>query len=116
VSCAGHPDGVARLRVRRRAPDPIARKATETFGIDRMAAMRTAFDSVRRAGVVSLIGVYGGEADPMPMMELFDKGITMRMGQTHVKRWIDEIMPALEDDADPLRRGPPLRSRCGSGP
>jgi threonine dehydrogenase-like Zn-dependent dehydrogenase len=38
----------------------------------------------------------------MPMMDLFDKGITMRMGQAHVKRWIDDIMPALEDDSDPL--------------
>ncbi|SEL58721.1 Threonine dehydrogenase [Blastococcus sp. DSM 46786] len=83
-------------------PDAMARKATETFGIDRMAAMRTAFDSVRRAGTVSLIGVYGGEADPMPMMQLFDRGVTMRMGQAHVKRWIDDIMPALQDDADPL--------------
>jgi threonine dehydrogenase-like Zn-dependent dehydrogenase len=83
-------------------PDPLARKAVETLGLDRMAAMRTAFQSVRRAGTVSLIGVYGGQADPMPMMDLFDKGITMRMGQAHVKRWIDDILPALQDDSDPL--------------
>jgi threonine dehydrogenase-like Zn-dependent dehydrogenase len=83
-------------------PDPLARKAVEVAGVDRMAAMRTAFKSVRRAGSVSLIGVYGGQADPMPMMDLFDKGVTMRMGQAHVKRWIDDIMPALQDDGDPL--------------
>jgi threonine dehydrogenase-like Zn-dependent dehydrogenase len=83
-------------------PGPLARKAAETFGVDRMGAMRTAFKSVRRAGSVSLIGVYGGQADPMPMMDLFDKGITMRMGQAHVKRWIDDILPALQDDSDPL--------------
>ena len=83
-------------------PGPLARKAAETFGVDRMAAMRTAFQSVRRAGTVSLSGVYGGQADPLPMMDLFDKGITMRMGQAHVKRWVDDIMPALHDDSDPL--------------
>lgn len=83
-------------------PDRLARKAVETFGVDRTAAMYTAFQSVRRAGTVSLIGVYGGQADPLPMMDLFDKGVTIRMGQANVKRWIDEIMPALTGDDDPL--------------
>jgi threonine dehydrogenase-like Zn-dependent dehydrogenase len=36
------------------------------------------------------------------MMDLFDKGVTIRMGQAHVKRWIDEIMPTLTGDGDPL--------------
>ena len=36
------------------------------------------------------------------MMQLFDKGIQVRMGQAHVKRWIDDIMPLVTDDADPL--------------
>jgi threonine dehydrogenase-like Zn-dependent dehydrogenase len=83
-------------------PGPLARKAAETFGLDRMAAMRTAFQAVRRAGTVSLIGVYGGQADPMPMMDLFDKGVTLRMGQAHVKRWVDEVLPVLQQDDDPL--------------
>jgi threonine dehydrogenase-like Zn-dependent dehydrogenase len=83
-------------------PDSVARKAIEKVGVDRMAALRTAFASVRRAGTVSIIGVYGGQADPFPMMELFDKGVTIRMGQAHVKRWIDDIMPALTGDSDPL--------------
>ncbi len=74
-------------------PGPLARKAAETMSVDRMGAMRTAFASVRRAGTISLIGVYGGQADPVPMMDLFDKGVTMRMGQAHVKRWVDDIMP-----------------------
>ena len=47
-------------------------------------------------------GVYGGEIDPMPMMEMFDRGIQLRMGQAHVKRWIDDILPLVADDADPL--------------
>ena len=83
-------------------PDAIARKAIEKVGVDRMAALRTAFASVRRAGTISIIGVYGGQADPFPMMDLFDKGVTIRMGQAHVKRWVDDIMPLLTGDDDPL--------------
>ena len=98
----GTPAQAAMQTVAGMLPGPLARKATETFGVDRMGAMRTAFQSVRRAGTVSLSGVYGGQADPLPMMDLFDKGITMRMGQAHVKRWVDDIMPALHDDSDPL--------------
>ena len=74
------------------------------MGVDRMGALRTAFASVRRAGTISIIGVYGGQADPFPMMDLFDKGVTIRMGQAHVKRWVDEIMPALIDDKEDLPR------------
>jgi threonine dehydrogenase-like Zn-dependent dehydrogenase len=83
-------------------PDAAARKAIDTFGIDRMAALNTAFASVRRAGTVSIIGVYGGQADPVPMMDLFDKGVTLRMGQAHVKRWVDDVLPLLTGDDDPL--------------
>jgi threonine dehydrogenase-like Zn-dependent dehydrogenase len=37
----------------------------------------------------------------MPMMDLFDKQIQLRMGQANVKRWVDEILPLLQD-GDPL--------------
>ena len=47
------------------------------------------------------IGVYGGMVDPVPMLTLFDKQVTLRMGQANVKRWVDDIMPLLTDD-DPL--------------
>ena len=83
-------------------PDAIARPMTDAMAIDRMGALRTAVKAVRRGGTVSVSGVYGGEVDPMPMMEMFDRGITMRMGQCHVKRWIDDILPVVMDDADPL--------------
>jgi threonine dehydrogenase-like Zn-dependent dehydrogenase len=83
-------------------PDKLAKPMIDKMAIDRLGALRTAIKAVRRAGTVSVSGVYGGEVDPLPMMEMFDRGITMRMGQCHVKRWIDEIMPAIEDDADPL--------------
>lgn len=71
-------------------------------GVDRLAALTTAIEVVRRAGTISLSGVYGGMTDPLPMMQMFDKGITLRMGQAHVKRWIDDLMPLVADDADPL--------------
>jgi hypothetical protein len=51
---------------------------------------------------VSIVGVYGGQVDPMPMMDLFDKGIQLRMGQAHVRRWTDEILPVLLADGDVL--------------
>jgi threonine dehydrogenase-like Zn-dependent dehydrogenase len=35
-------------------------------------------------------------------MQLFDKGVQIRMGQAHVRRWTDEILPLLEGDEDPL--------------
>lgn len=66
------------------------------------AALQTAVKAARRGGTVSVRGVYGGEADPMPLMEMCDRGIAMRMGQCHVKRWIDDLLPMVNDSADPL--------------
>jgi threonine dehydrogenase-like Zn-dependent dehydrogenase len=51
---------------------------------------------------VSISGVYGGEVDPMPMMEMFDRGLQIRMGQCHVRRWTDDIIPVALADGDPL--------------
>lgn len=64
--------------------------------------MRTASYSVRRAGAISLIGIYSRQADPFLMRDLVDKGVTTRMEQSHVKRWVEEIMAALSGDGDPL--------------
>jgi len=83
-------------------PDAIARKAMDTAGIDRLAAIHASIDSVRRGGTVSLSGVYAGEADMMPMKTMFDKQISLRMGQCNVKSWIDDLLPLVEDPADPL--------------
>jgi threonine dehydrogenase-like Zn-dependent dehydrogenase len=82
-------------------PDAAARVVIEKAAVDPLAALTNAIHSVRRGGTLSISGVYGGAVDPLPMMELFDKGIQIRMGQTHVKRWVDEIMPLLLD-GDPL--------------
>jgi len=85
-------------------PDALAAKLMETAGIDRLDALLSCIDTVRRGGTISLSGVYGGMADPLPMLQLFDKGVTIRMGQANVKRWIDNLMPLLTD-ADPLGVG-----------
>ncbi|HHT11904.1 MAG TPA: glutathione-dependent formaldehyde dehydrogenase [Propionibacterium sp.] len=85
-----------------RLPKPLARKAIETAGIDRLDALHTAIDAVQRGGTVSLSGVYGGMASPMPLMQMFDKGITMRMGQCHVKQWTDELLDIALKDGDPM--------------
>ena len=83
-------------------PDLLAKPLMKHAGLDRLSAMHTAFDAVRRGGTVSLSGVYVGSADPMPMMTLFDKQITLRMGQCNVQSWRDELLPIVEDPADPL--------------
>jgi threonine dehydrogenase-like Zn-dependent dehydrogenase len=83
-------------------PGPVARKLTDEAGVDRLDALHAAVKAVRRGGTVSVSGVYGGAADPMPLMEMFDRGIQLRMGQAHVKRWVSEIMPLVADGADPL--------------
>ena len=64
--------------------------------------MLDSFDACRRGGTVSISGVYGGQLDPIPMMDLFDKGLTLRMGQAHVRRWTDDILPLVTQDDDPL--------------
>jgi threonine dehydrogenase-like Zn-dependent dehydrogenase len=82
-------------------PDRLAAKMMQTAGVDKLPAFYAAIDIVRRGGTISLSGVYGGEADPLPMLTLFDKQIQLRMGQANVKRWVPEIMPLLMN-GDPL--------------
>ena len=82
-------------------PDAVAAKLMEHAGVDRLHALHLAIEIVRRGGTISVIGVYAGMRDPLPMQTLFDKQIQLRMGQANVKRWVDEIMPLLQD-GDPL--------------
>jgi threonine dehydrogenase-like Zn-dependent dehydrogenase len=83
-------------------PDFVARPMIEKAAIDRLSALYACLETVRRGGTVSISGVYGGAIDPIPMMQIFDKGIQIRGGQAHVKRWIDAIMPLVSADEDPL--------------
>ncbi|MFL5960209.1 MAG: alcohol dehydrogenase catalytic domain-containing protein [Gaiellaceae bacterium] len=82
-------------------PDAVQRKLMETVSIDRLHALYLAIELVRRGGTISISGVYGGAADPLPLRVLFDKQVQIRMGQANVLRWVPEIMPLLLD-GDPL--------------
>ncbi|MFF3171052.1 zinc-dependent alcohol dehydrogenase [Streptomyces sp. NPDC057900] len=82
-------------------PDALAERLMESAGVDRLAAVRAAIDVVRRGGTISVSGVYGGAADPLPLLTMFDKQIQLRMGQANVRRWVDDILPLLTDE-DPL--------------
>ncbi len=97
----GSPVGKAVQKMAGFLPDRLQEKLMQKAGVDRLGALHLAIDLVRRGGTISVSGVYGGMADPMPLMTMFDKQIQVRMGQANVKRWIDHIMPLLTDD-DPL--------------
>src|ERR1700729_2463528 len=103
VGMEAHGSPVAKLaqQITGLLPDTLAKPMMQKAGVDRLSALYSAIDIVRRGGTISLIGVYGGMADPLPMLTLFDKQLTLRMGQANVKRWVDDIMPLLSDD-DPL--------------
>src|SRR6201991_400895 len=103
VGMEAHGSPVARLaqQVTGLLPDAIAKPMMQRAGGDRLGALRAAIDIVRRGGTISLSGVYGGMADPLPMLVLFDKQIQLRMGQANVQRWVPQILPLLTDD-DPL--------------
>jgi threonine dehydrogenase-like Zn-dependent dehydrogenase len=97
----GSPAGKLAHQLTSIMPDRFAERLMTKIGIDRLGALHAAIDMVRRGGTISVLGVYGGMTDPMPMMTLFDKQIQLRMGQANVKRWVDDILPLLNDD-DPL--------------
>ncbi len=98
----GAPLGRLAQRLAGFLPDAAAQKAIEVAGVDRLSALHSAIDVVRRGGTVSLSGVYGGAVSPMPLIQMFDKQITMRMGQANVRRWIDDLLPLVSGDGDPL--------------
>lgn len=97
----GSPVGRAAQRATELLPRDWAAKLTSKAGVDRLAALRLAIALVRRGGTVSISGVYGGMADPLPLLTMFDKQIQVRMGQANVRRWADDILPLLTDE-DPL--------------
>jgi threonine dehydrogenase-like Zn-dependent dehydrogenase len=72
--------------------------------LDRYHALRRAHDAVRRGGTLSITGVYTGYVQMFNLGDLFDRQITIRMGQANVRRWSDEILPLLTD-GDPLATG-----------
>ncbi|SDH99762.1 alcohol dehydrogenase catalytic domain-containing protein [Agrococcus jejuensis] len=98
----GNPVASAAISLASRLPKGIAQQAIEHGGIDRLSALMTAIDVVRRGGTLSISGVYGGAADPMPLRVMFDKGIAVRLGQCDVRRWIDDLLPIVEEEGDVL--------------
>ena len=82
-------------------PDAVMEKVMLVAGLDRLAALNTAIEAVRRGGTISLSGVYGGATDPLPLSRMFDKQIQLRMGQANVWRWVPDILPILTE-GDPL--------------
>ena len=104
VGMEAHGDSIGKIahQVTTLLPKAIAAKMMEKVGIDRMGAYHLAIELVRRGGTISLSGVYGGQADPLPMLTMFDKQVQLRMGQANVRRWVDDILPLVTDEADPL--------------
>ncbi|RMI09484.1 zinc-dependent alcohol dehydrogenase [Cellulomonas triticagri] len=98
----GSPFAEAAQRAVGRLPDPVAAAVTERVGGDRLAAFLIGLDAVRRGGTLSVSGVYGGARDPLPLVQLFDKQVSVRMGQANVRRWVDDLLPLVQDPADPL--------------
>ncbi|MFE6847231.1 zinc-dependent alcohol dehydrogenase [Streptomyces sp. NPDC057686] len=82
-------------------PDALASALMKKAGVDSLAALKLAIELVRRGGTISLSGVYGGAADPLPLLTMFDKQIQLRMGQANVHRWVEDLLPLLTD-GDPL--------------
>ncbi|MGV9560060.1 zinc-dependent alcohol dehydrogenase [Streptomyces sp. NPDC003401] len=103
VGTEAHGSTVARLIQNASAllPNKVSGPLAERFSVDRLAALHMAIELVRRGGTLSLTGVYGGMADPLPMLTMFDKQIQIRMGQANVRRWVDDILPYLTEE-DPL--------------
>ncbi|KUN39771.1 Zn-dependent alcohol dehydrogenase [Streptomyces longwoodensis] len=103
VGTEAHGSAIAKLVQNAAAvmPRKLSGPMAERFSVDRLAALHTAIELVRRGGTISLSGVYGGMADPLPLLTMFDKQIQLRMGQANVRRWADDILPYLTDE-DPL--------------
>ncbi|MCA1690929.1 MAG: glutathione-dependent formaldehyde dehydrogenase [Actinobacteria bacterium] len=71
---------------------------------DKLVALHACMGSIRRGGTLSITGVYAGAVPLFPIGDLFDKQISLRMGQANVRRWTDDILPLLNEE-DPLGVG-----------
>jgi threonine dehydrogenase-like Zn-dependent dehydrogenase len=77
-------------------------KTMAYLATDRATVLRQAIHSCRKGGVVSIPGVYGGFIDKLPLGAAFNKGLTLRMGQTHVHRYLPRLLRHIENgDIDP---------------
>lgn len=72
-------------------------KTTLHIATDRLQALREAIVACGKGGVVSIPGVYGGYLDKLPMGAAFAKGLTLRMGQTHVHKYLPKLLALIEN-------------------
>jgi threonine dehydrogenase-like Zn-dependent dehydrogenase len=71
-------------------------KQTLKLETDRPYALRQAMRAVRKGGILSIVGVYGGFLDKVPFGAVFNKGVTIRMGQTHMQRYMKPLLELVE--------------------
>jgi threonine dehydrogenase-like Zn-dependent dehydrogenase len=71
-------------------------KTTAFLATDRPSALRQAIHSCRKGGIVSIPGVYGGFLDKIPFGAAFQKGLSFRMGQTHMMRYMKPLLDRIE--------------------
>ena len=77
-------------------------KTAAFMATDRASALRQAINSCRKGGTVSIPGVYGGFIDKIPFGGAFNKGLTLKMGQTHVHKYLPRLLRHIENgDIDP---------------
>ena len=72
-------------------------KTTVMLAMDRPTALRQAIQACRKGGTLSIPGVYGGLLDKIPIGAAFAKGLTQRMGQTHVHRYMQPLMALVAE-------------------
>jgi threonine dehydrogenase-like Zn-dependent dehydrogenase len=77
-------------------------KVALSLATDRLHALRQAIQACRKGGRVSIPGVYGGVLDKVPLGAAFAKGLTLKMGQTHVHKYLRPLLNHIEQgDIDP---------------
>ena len=74
-------------------------KTSMYMATDRSHAVRQAISACRKGGTVSIPGVYGGWLDKFPLGPAFAKGLTLKMGQTHVHRYLPRLLGLIEEGA-----------------
>ena len=89
-------------RTPRARPTRIYDRAKQTLMLetDRPHVLREMIYVCRPAGILSIPGVYGGLIDKIPIGAAMNKGLTFRMGQTHVNRWTDDLLRRIQEGAD----------------
>jgi threonine dehydrogenase-like Zn-dependent dehydrogenase len=77
-------------------------KASALMATDKPSALRQAIHACRKGGIVSIPGVYSGFLDKIPFGAAFQKGLTFKMGQTHMMRYMKPLLDRIESgDLDP---------------